>query len=269
MLRRSKEIGLALAFVAVTGMVATGAHAQHEAGLEAVLEVETNAPQATLFADGIRLGTASERTFRLAPGTRTLRLVVGEADGWSVEPRVETVVLAPGDTARVRLDVPYHYRIESVPFGAQVYLDDAGELTPLGETPLTLRREAPLQTSLLIDEPGYARMRLTPGQEVWNRHAVLLAPVDPAGEVTTPEVAWSPPTQRLRWFDYAALGAGLGAGVLSIHYKFKADRRYDRYVETTDPTLRDEIRSYDVRAGVALGAMQVGVGFFALRLALR
>ena len=56
---------------------------------------------------------------------------------------------------------------------------------------------------------------------------------------------------------------------MAVHFKFKADRRYDRYVETGDPALRPAIKRYDTYSGVALGVMQAGAGLFAVRLILR
>jgi hypothetical protein len=88
---------------------------------------------------------------------------------------------------------------------------------------------------------------------------------DPTGA----QVHWKPPPKRRAWIDYAALGTAVAAGVLAIHYKFKADDLYSQYEQTRDQSVRQEIKSYDVRSGVAFGVMQGGIGLFALRLALR
>ena len=61
----------------------------------------------------------------------------------------------------------------------------------------------------------------------------------------------------------------MAAGAVSIHYKFKADRLNDQYQENGDPELRPEINSFDTRAAVSLGVMQVGLGVLAIRFILK
>ena len=65
---------------------------------------------------------------------------------------------------------------------------------------------------------------------------------------------WVPSELNYGWSSYEGRGA---------------DNRFDRYQETGDPLLRPTIRTYDTRSAVALGAMQAGVGVFAIRLVLR
>ncbi len=81
--------------------------------------------------------------------------------------------------------------------------------------------------------------------------------------------AWRPRSTTLNWVDYALIAATGASAVVAIHYKFKADRLYDDYQETGDPSLRGEIRALDRRSGIAVVGMQAGVGIFAVRLLLR
>jgi hypothetical protein len=114
---------------------------------------------------------------------------------------------------------------------------------------------------------GFKPDSVTPGAELWNLHAVDLQPADTDRDAA--RLALSAPSTRKTWIDYVAVGTALAAGALAVHFKFEADRRYDRYRKTGDPDLRPGIKRYDVYSGVALGVMQAGVGLFAIRLALR
>lgn len=233
------------------------------------LQVETNLPGAVLFADTLRVGPVHEgMTLAVPAGTRRLRLAPPSAEVWSVEPLTASLSAAPGDTVRLDLRFPYHYAVQSVPYGASVYAVTAEGRRWLGETPLVHEQATPLVGTLRVERPAYAAETLEPRDDVWNRFDVVLTPTAPLPEATH-EVAWTPPTRRLRWIDYAAAGAAIGAGLLTVHYKFKADRLYDQYEGTTDPALRSDIKAYDTRAAVALGVMQAGVGVFAFRLVLR
>lgn len=242
------------------------------------------------LADGFRLESASRRArhelaggtglcrldsagpgrpthfFYIPPGARTLRLVPPEGDTWAIPPRLITLPDTTADTLHVAAIFRYHYRIESVPSGARVFLGPPEHRHLLGETPLLEAFDAPLRDTLYLVRSGYAPATLWPGQDVWNRHRVLLQPLD----VATPDVQpWRPTVRRRHWITYAALGVAVAATAVSIHYKFQADRLYARYEETGDPALRPRIRSLDLRAGIALGVAQLGLGVAAFRLIFR
>lgn len=104
------------------------------------------------------------------------------------------------------------------------------------------------------------------GRQVWNRQVVLLEPLTPPAATAAMHLVERP---RRRWIDAVALGTAVAAGAVAVHYKFKADRLYDDYLETTDPALRPQIKANDTRSAVALGVMQAGVAVFAVRLVFR
>ena len=68
------------------------------------------------------------------------------------------------------------------------------------------------------------------------------------------------------WIDYVAIGTAIAGGILAVHYRTKADNRFDDYNETRDPALKSDVKQLDLYSGVALGAMQVGLGVIAFRL---
>ena len=231
--------------------------------------VETNLPSAVLYADSVRLGSVSEGPLRIPAQATQLRLVP-EADAWSIEPLTRGLpdTAMPGDTLRFEMRFPYHYVIESIPFGADVYLEENGQRKALGTTPLLYRAEAPPEGTLVLERQGYDEIRLAPRTDVWNRDVLILDPLI-RSDVPTAEVDWNPPSSRRVWIDYVALGLAAAGGATAVYYKFKADDRYEAYQRTGDPELRPEFRRYDLYSGVALGTMQVGLGVFALRLVLR
>ncbi len=232
-----------------------------------VVVIDTNYPQAAVYADDVLLGTAGERVFRLPLGTATIRLVAGGKANWSIPPLTHDLKTGRTDTVGLRLDFPYYYRFESTPFGASVF-DGGVNDDLLGQTPLVRSFTDPLTRRIVFALDGYEPREIAPGNDVWNVHSVELRPVE-EGERRNGEVALQPPDSRRKWIDYAALGTAAVAGVLAVHYKFKADRRYDVYRDTGDPALRPDIKRYDVYSGVALGVMQGSLGLFAIRLVLK
>ena len=71
---------------------------------------------------------------------------------------------------------------------------------------------------------------------------------------------------RSKWINYTAAGTSLVAGILAIHFRTKADNRFEDYLETGNPGLKKQVQRLDVQSGLALGAMQLGVGVIAFRL---
>ncbi|MEX0822648.1 MAG: hypothetical protein WD021_10915 [Rhodothermales bacterium] len=230
--------------------------------------VNTNYPQALVYADSLLIGSVPDGLVVVPGKTRALRLVPPDPDSWSVAPVSTPLDAEAGDTVEVQLDFLYHYRVESVPFGADVLLEDERERRRIGETPLLYRSPRPLSGKLLVRLDGYAVERVVPGQEIWNRHVVSMMPSDDL-DPTAAQVSWTPPRRHRDWIDYAALGTAVAAGVLAVRYKFKADGLHATYHDTGDPRIRSDIQMYDTRSAVALGVMQAGIGVFAVRLALR
>lgn len=234
-------------------------------GQPARVVVDTNLPGARIVIDGHEAGLPGD-TLRAAPGPAVIAVRAPRAT-WSAPALVRTVELEAGATHALRLDVPYRLRLESIPHGAVVTAADAPGVV-LGRTPLIVESRAP-GAVYLLRLGGYHDERIEAGDALWTSRVVPMAPVAVEAEGAPIEVAWQPPARRRAWIDAAALGLGLAGGALAVHYKFKADRRFDRYLQTGDPIVRADVDRMDRLSLVSLGAMQVGLGVFAVRLVLR
>ncbi len=256
----------AVLFLIVSGIIVARASRGQDSG-STVVELHTNAPHASVYVDDALIGRASQRYFAVPRDSETIRLVVRGRENWSIPPAsVRLSDFSQPDTVSIRIDFPYRYRFESKPFGARV-LAESGE-REMGLTPFETVTDLPLVGPVTFELDGYWAEEIDPGSDLWNVHAVRLRPIDP-NEETAARIALSPPHQRRKWIDYAALGTAAVAGVVAVHYKFKADRRYDRSRESGDPSIRSDVKRYDVYSGVALGVMQAGLGLFTVRLVLR
>jgi len=230
--------------------------------------VRTNLPGATLFADSVRLGPSAQGLWVIPKTTKRLRLVAPENEAWSIAPLTKEIRGVIEDSSSLVLNFPYYHRIESVPFGASVQLETSEGRQGVGETPLVYKSIILLDGQFVVRMDGYAVQRITPGTEVWNRYDITLSQAA-EDDPRVAEVRWHPPRKPNRWIDYVTVGTSVAAGIIAIHYKFKADRLYDRYEETTNPALRPDINRYDKRSSIALGVMEASLGIFAIRLILR
>lgn len=227
--------------------------------------VTSNDPEALVYADSTWLGPASREVFALPAGARELRVVPRNVGTWGVSGF--SAPIARRDTTWLTATFPLTYRLEATPYAASVWLNNGDVSFELGSTPLVYQMESAQGTFVFLRE-GFAPVEITPGTELWNRHTAVLQPLSPA-VATTPDIHLEVGQTRRTWIDYAAVGAALVGGSLAVHYKLKADNRFETYLETGDPDLRPVIEDLDTRSAIALGAMQAGVTVFALRLVLR
>ncbi|MEM6646552.1 MAG: hypothetical protein AAF730_09900 [Bacteroidota bacterium] len=238
---------------------------------QSVLHVQSNMPDAVVYADDNALGTVADSPFALEASPALVRLVPPERASWSMDVLRHTVdAAATTDTLQLALDFPFYYQVESFPYGAMVYVRDGEARQLLGVTPLLHVSDAALEGELVVELPGYGRRAVTlDAERIWNRHNVTLERMPSMGEQPGHTVSWTEPRKPRRWIEAAALGTALVAGSLAVHYKFKADRRFDEHSENGDPRFINDIERFDNYSSVALGTMQVSLGVLAIRLVLR
>lgn len=231
------------------------------------LKLRTNVPDALVFIDSELVGRAREGTFRIEPDAHLVQLTAPTLGAWSIEPvssRLPRYALpsAP-DTVEVELTFPHHYYINSDPYGAEVQVR-TDSLRLVGRTPVRFAVDGSPASEIVLSLDGYRAETWVPTTALWNRH---VASLDPAEDGAS-SVLVSVDEGRRWWIDALSIVvAGAGAAT-AVHYKFKADRRYDVYSQTGDPSLRPEIRRLDTRSAVGLGVMQAGLALFAIRMVL-
>jgi hypothetical protein len=230
-------------------------------GQSRFLSVTSNAPGASIWVDGAWMGYVGQQPYSVPISARNVIVRPLGDEVWSVDPLRFT--LEP-DTGHVVLDAhfSYHYHIQSIPSGATVFLDQQN----LGKTPIVHQSAAPVEEDFHLEMEGYQEARIRPGQNIWNPASVEMTPVTDSVEGL--RGIYAVEKTRPNWTNLAAAAVAFSAGVLAIHYRTKADNRYQDYLQTGSASLRADIRRLDVQSGVALGTMQAGLGFVAIRLAL-
>jgi hypothetical protein len=155
------------------------------------------------------------------------------------------------------LRFPRSLRIRTIPGGAAVFLGDS----LAGRTPVVLPRDTAV---VHIHQPGYRSIALrTSG---YSDDFVILH-LEAIGEGRAPEVAIRGDELRLPPADILIpAGLTLAAGVAAVMLKQYADARYDEYLATRSGMLLSEAKKYDIYAGLSLAAMQLGLGYFILRM---
>lgn len=231
-----------------------------------------DAGQGTVVIDGTVAGAPGE-ALAVEPGTRLIWLV-DDPDAWN--PRIDSsqVGLAAGDTLRIEMSLPLRTRVETNPVGAEVTLVSAdGSMRVLGAAPLSVDLHEGQLAELVAELAGHSSTR----QPVQGSPLVQMTLTPEAGVRVEPIVqtfATRRAARRRTLVDIGIGAATLAAGAVAVYYKFEADAIDDRYrdpesLQRGDESLRQEALRLDRRSGVALGAMQVGLGVLALRFVLR
>lgn len=250
-----KQAGIIFALHMIIG--ASGAYAQSR-----TLAITSNVSSAHVYLDSQWLGLVSQAPFDIPLNASKVTVMASREGLWSVDPLLFDLSQQADGAVSLIASFPYTYRVESIPSGARVFNDSGIQL---GFTPLQWESVAPVEQEFTVSLAGHAPVTAQPGNEVWNRHMFALVPLTPGEGVATRGIMSDRPKRR--WINKVTLTSALAAGALAVHFRTKADNRFDDYNQTGNQALRDEIRRLDIRSGVALGAMQLGVGVVAIRLA--
>ncbi len=227
------------------------------------ITVTSNADHVAVYADTLYLGDADGSFFSLPVGRTSISVIRHEdIASWDSPKPSKIVKIVAGDSLRIELLFPNIYRFNSFPMGAKVRNEEGVEI---GVTPFIYTSADIFEGRLSFSKSGYED-RVLERVEHGNTN-VILTVIDTDGEVSLEAFKRKPQPVRGKLVTASIMaGTAIAAG-LSIHYKFKADRLYDEYVDITDPALRPDILKYDRYAGAALGAMQGGLVLLAVRLA--
>ena len=232
---------------------------------QALLHIKSNDMDAAVYADSSYLGPVHGSPYWVDPMSSTITLSTLRASTWNVSPIQTFFNAEPGDSVHVTLNFPTYHRIESHPFGAEAWLQRGSERKLLGLTPLVFHSVNTQDGMFHIEMEGYNPGIVKPKTDLWNRYEVSLTALD---QVNRQSATSRTVKHQRRWIDWGAAAVAVVAGAVAVHYKFRADRINDEYLETGNASLRPRVAKLDDYSGIALGVMQAGLVTLAVRFAL-
>ncbi len=232
------------------------------------VDIRSNNLDAAVYADSLYLGLVRGSPYWVDHTTSKISLVTSGSAAWSILPIQTSFSSKPGDSVIVTLNFPMYHRIESHPYGAEAWIQKGEERQLLGLTPIVFTTSSETSFGFFhVEMEGYSSAVLTPKTQLWNQYDVTLSAL-------TQQTKWSGESGSVRrhqrkWIDWSAAVVAVAAGVIAVHYKFRADRINDEYLATGDPSLRPRVARLDDYSGIALGVMQAGFITLAVRFALK
>lgn len=221
--------------------------------LPATLTVRTQTPGVRVILDTTVLGVAPVEHIPLAEGIHILRLIHPDNRSWLQPVVIDTLIVHPGEQIVRAARFPLLYYITSDPYGAKILQGDS----VLGSTPLRISLPSGINIIKLIkegfeesilplpSEPGEVRTQLIPiaGNGHFNHGSSYLMydRTKPAFPI------------------YVATGVTVLTGAAAAIFKIKADGYYNDYRATNDQLKLEQVRNFDLAAGISLAASEISL----------
>jgi len=243
----------------------------------AFLSVVSSQEGSSVLIDSKEIGATPLRQFPVSAGQHEIIVRSSQAMSWLDEDWQERVTLSAGDTLTLVARLVRGYRINSVPYGAQVWWEDK----LLGTTPYVLRLPENQTARLEIRRPSYLPVQIEIGgpESVTPQrrsHDIVLTRNFDYAALQQHEVAQRRARAgKYRKLAYLSTAIGMASGISSVLLKREADKAYEQYLVVGDPILRenyfDRAEKYDRYYSATFAAFEVsfGVSFYGFLKALK
>lgn len=216
---------------------------------------------ADVFIDSAYVGKTPLRGLTLNEGKYAVKVFYPSIFAWNSIVKVETVQVSPGSATEKIFELGSALAINSVPSGGSVTYQGS----ELGTTPLYVRSPSRLTGELLVQKEGYREERIPINAQMSMPLAVQLKPKQSgesliAGDVLTNGYGMGASNH---WMTYTSGATMIVSGVLSAYFKDKANRDFDSYTQSNDPTLLSSTQRLDRWAAISLVISQLSFAVLA------
>jgi hypothetical protein len=220
-----------------------------------VVNIESDPRGAEVYSGDSLLGRTPLRVLRSEAAQ--LVLFYPERAAWNAQRSTLGPDPLPAHLGVMHVRFARVIQLRSVPYGAAVYRNDVF----LGYTPLDMPADT---TMLTIHKPGY-RSQTVRANEV--EYGALLVVLHAELGPRPAEFSMLGDPVNVPGLDIVLPGGlTLAAGVAAVMFKQYADARYEDYLDSRNDALLSEAKKYDIYAGLSLALMQLGLGYFILRI---
>jgi len=227
------------------------------------LVVETAPPGLLIRIDGVEAGRSPLGPIWITARTVRVRALPEDPRHFDTASDEAEVVIRPGLTARVFLDLRPSLMLRSRPEPARVYrvLGSARD-SLVGETPLSIRPALLEGSGLRFRAPDHADTMLT-GSVLLDLGRIqdpVTIPLRRIAETLPPAIP-KIPFYRHRWLQWGLVGVGAMLTGTAAILRREGDQWYDRYLDSSDrrvlDTYFDRAVHYDHLSLTSLGVGQV------------
>ncbi len=219
----------------------------------AYVSIYTTPSHTEIRVDSQIVGRSPILRLELSAGTHCIEAISPYPGLWNIQNKVLEITLTAGQDTTLTLRFERPVFINSVPYNARLYLNNH----PIGETPLTLPFETFKGKEFSVQKLGYqtATFRLTSPKPI----LITLQPVPltgAEGKNLPGSFTQSLFQSRLKT-KFVLLTGTIVTHWLSFYFKNVADKNYDLYLHTADPTAMrnywNATERYDRYSEISLG----------------
>ena len=208
---------------------------------ESEIHITTNASNSVIYINNEFAGNG-EASIKLEKGIHFVKVKDAERK-WDAEIIQDTIRINDCDE---QISLTYRlterFFVDTEPQDASVYKNDQ----LIGHTPLFIHNGV---DKVLLTKKDFAEKFI----ELKNIPRYKKVNLDFTGEINGSKFTDTP------WFEIL-IGTAVAFGATAAHFKIKADKEYDKYLETQNPAYLKETDNYDLYSGIAFGALQVNFG---------
>jgi len=218
-----------------------------------------------VYLDGERIGRTPVAGYRIATGPHEIRVASPYGTAWNQPDFSSSFVAVPEIEYQFRAVFERNILINSIPFGAEVYIDDL----LMGRTPLQISERG---NELRLSKIGFQDYSLPLKRIETLSHLVRLVPDPEWVRMRKDEIQIKQKRiSRRRKMMFASMGFAALAGLSTIHFRSKGNSAYSDYLQAAHPDMMnryyDRAEKFDRIAGVTYALFEFGfvaTGYFFL-----
>lgn len=219
------------------------------------LTIRTDPSGVEVYLDSTRIGMTPLSKVSVPPGDHRLSLFYPSASAWNSLVRRETLTVHEGEELEKSFEFGSHISLSSIPSGSKVLLQGK----ELGMTPLFFRSASRLNGDLILEKVGYERAVVPlSGGSTSTIVSLRRSQIQEAGQDVVFDVPSSNDSKR--WATYLSAGGMVASGIAAAYFKERANKRFDLYLQTRNPSYLASTQRNDRRSAVAFFLTQVGFG---------
>jgi len=225
----------------------------------AVFSITTKERGLPIFVDGMQVGVTPLKHFSIPAGRHEISVKHVQSESWLDTDWAEKYDLAAGDTLDVYPVFKRGYMINSIPFGAEVFVDHVQQ----GTTPLVLYLNEGDRSEVELRIKGYENYVTTIDSTSTRRIQITLLK-DRDDLLSRKKEQKNSRRSHFRKLATIAGGMSAASGITAILLKRQADNFYQDYLSASNPqeinSYFNKTGQYDEYAGTAFIVFQISFG---------
>lgn len=206
-----------------------------------VVNINTEPSGAFVYIDSELVGRTPIANLRIKTGTYTLKLKNPEIANWLEQDITQKIEIKENDTLNLYITFEKFIKINSNPFSADILIGDS----IIGTTPAIFKIKDLVGKNLKIKKKGYNDTEVFVDGKT-QKIEINLTPRNGA------ETELRTESKNKLNIILPIVGIGLASGITSIYLKSKADKLYEQYLKSQEPSKLERVKNYDKAAGLTL-----------------